>query len=202
MLSNTKNIILDLGGVIINLDINQTINAFLKIAKKPNLISLNNPLFSNFETGNISTTHFIEKLSELTNVNTKNIVPYWNKMLLDIPKKRIDLIQQLSNQYNVYLLSNTNSIHLAYINQYLKNHYNINKLDSLFTKAYYSHQVGMAKPAANIFNYVLKDANILAHETLFIDDTLQHVESAKKIGINAIHLDLNKQDIIQLFNEY
>src|SRR5690606_12199127 len=98
------------------------------------------------------------------------------------------------------LLSNTNNIHLASINNYTSSTFKFKNLDELFIKAYYSHQIGLRKPNKAIFEFVLKDAQLFAEETLFIDDSLEHIESAKALGIKTYHLNLKENEhIITLF---
>lgn len=121
-------------------------------------------------------------------------------MLLDISKERIELIKNLAKKYNVYLLSNTNNLHLSFINNYVSSTFNFKSLDELFIKTYYSHQIGLRKPNKAIFEFVLKDAQLIAEQTLFIDDSIEHVESAKALGIKTHYLNLKKNEhILTLF---
>ena len=113
----------------------------------------------------------------------------WNAMLLGFPQKKLDLLETLKGKYNVYLLSNTNNIHLQYINNILLpkvNHHS--QLDDFFHRAYYSHRMKKRKPDAEIFDQVLQEGNFLPEETLFLDDNLSNVEGAEKLGIKTVHV--------------
>jgi FMN phosphatase YigB (HAD superfamily) len=133
----------------------------------------------------------------------QNITAAWNSMLLDIPNERIMLIKELSKKYNLFLLSNTNEIHYDFIEDYYRSQFEDVSFSSLFSKVYLSYQIGYRKPNREIFEEVIKDAKINSSTTLFIDDSLEHVQTAKAMGIKAIHLNLNQQQsLITLFNEY
>ena len=106
-------------------------------------------------------------------------------MLIGIPQENIQLLKELSKRFRLFLLSNTNSIHINQINKLLYKNYNLKSLDPLFDKVYLSHQIGMRKPNKETFEWVLKDAGILAQETLFIEDSIQHIESAYKLGFQT-----------------
>ena len=115
-------------------------------------------------------------------------------MLLEIPKERMEFIKRLKKDYNIYLLSNTNEIHIKKFEADLRKNNWLRGFLDCFDQVYYSSNMGMRKPDYDCFNKVLEDHNLKAHETLFIDDSLQHIEGAKKVGINAYLL--NKEDSI------
>ena len=203
--TNIKNIILDLGGVIINLDTQQPFNAFKKLFAdnyseiETTFTTLN--LFNNFEVGKVTAEEFILFfLNRHPNLTPKQVVAIWNSMLLDIPKERIVLIRKLALKYNVFLLSNTNEIHLTHINKYLFDTYGITTINSLFKKAYFSHEIGFRKPNPEIFEFVLNENNLNPSETLFVDDSIEHIQSAKQLGINTKHLV--DETLTHYFNEH
>jgi glucose-1-phosphatase len=109
-------------------------------------------------------------------------------MLLDIPKERIDLLLELGKQYRIFLFSNTNAIHLKRFNEIVEHSFTIPSLDSLFEQSYYSHLISKRKPDPLAFKLILDQNNLNKEETLFIDDSIQHIESAQKIGIKTLHL--------------
>lgn len=193
-LTKVKNIIFDLGGVIINIDYNKSIKAFRKLGKSNSIIEFNqkeqSELFDKLETGNISPEAYRAQLREkyLLEATDEQIDEAWNAMLLDIPKERIDLLLELGKKYRIYLLSNTNAIHLQKFNEIVAHSFTIPNLDSLFEQVYYSHLVGMRKPDAVIFEHVVNENGLQKEETLFIDDSIQHIESAKLAGIQTLHL--------------
>ncbi len=116
-------------------------------------------------------------------------------MLLDFPKERIELLQRLNKKYRLFLLSNTNEIHFHQYNNDLINQFGFD-LNSLFEKAYYSFELGMRKPDTEIFEYALNDSILDPFETLFIDDLDKNIETARRLGMNTIWIDITKNDNI------
>lgn len=204
-LDGVKNIIFDLGGVIINLDEEITRQAFKQLFPKnfEELYSylIDNSVLQLFETGEITTDDFINVFKKFDKAVLENdILKAWNAMLLDIPIERIFLIRKLARKYRIFLLSNTNTIHLAYIDEIMRNDFGFDNLSCLFEKAYYSHQLNLRKPNPEIFSHVLSDKDLNPNETMFIDDSKEHVECAKGINIRAHQIKQNG-DITILFNE-
>lgn len=200
-----KNIIFDLGGVIINIDYALLIEAFSKIGL-PHFEAYfsqkeQKKLFDLYEKGMISSQDFREELKKQCKPGTTDaeIDTAWNAMLLDLSKERLDVLLDTKNKYRTFLLSNTNEIHMIFINNYLKQQYKIDNLEKHFEKVYLSYEVKMRKPDAEIFELVLNQNNLSKEETLFIDDSVQHIESANKLGISTILLDVKKQSIGDLF---
>ncbi len=194
-----KNIVLDLGGVLLDIDYHLTAQAFEKLGfsdfKKMYSQYAADELFENLETGKISNTDFFTKMKSIKNgVTTEQITMAWNAMLLDFRWSSFNFIEQLSAAYNVFLLSNTNAIHHAAFTKLFESRYS-RSMDSYFTKAYYSHQISLRKPNQNIFDFVLKDASIKANETLFIDDSFNNIETAEKLNWET-HL-LQKGEMIE-----
>ena len=193
-LKSIKNIIFDLGGVILNIDQTLTLKAFQKLGvdKFESFYSQNeqNKLFDNLETGKYSPEEFRNEIKKIIpqNITSSQIDKAWNAMLLDLPQERLKLLSTLKNQYHLFLLSNTNAIHMSTFSSYLNKLFGFSDLSHLFEKEYYSFKIGMRKPNIEIFEFVLKDSNLKAEETLFIDDSLQHIEGAKKLGIKTYHL--------------
>lgn len=208
MLKNIKNIVFDLGGVIINLNQDLTFNAFNKLF--PNNFQeilediKSTQLLDKFETSEISRSEFYSFFKNYNKeLNENEIDNAWNSMLLDIPDERIQLIKKLSEQYSIYLLSNTNEIHYQFIERYINTTFSLSSFNQLFNKVYLSHEINLRKSNPQIFEYVLNDASIIAQETLFIDDSIEHINSAKSLGIKTQHLNLQlNQSITQLFNEH
>ncbi len=203
-LTNIKNIIFDLGGVILNIDYNLTVEEF----KKLNLENYDklftqmqqSNLFNLLETGKVTPQEFRAEIKKISNIKItdKQIDNAWNAMLLDFPAKRIELLNNLKNKYRIFLLSNTNVIHLEEYNKTLQNNFGLENMSQIFEKEYYSHEVGMRKPNTDIFEFVLSENNLSASETLFIDDSPQHIDTANKLGIIAYHLT-NGETINDIF---
>ncbi len=194
LLKGIKNIIFDLGGVIINIDYNLTINEFEKLGlsdpEKVYTQFKQLPLMDKYDIGEISSERFVSELRSLLRPGTtdQQIIDAWNAMLLDFPQERANLLLNLKSKYRTFLLSNTNEIHINYHFQRMREEFGYDEMKSFFEKEYYSHRIGMRKPNKEIFDYVISQNGLKASETLFIDDTLQHVEGARRAGLRVYHL--------------
>lgn len=201
-----KLIIFDLGGVIINIDYKKTEDAFGKFGIKASNALYSKlhqtELFDDMETGKISAHEFRQGLRKHADVemNDQQIDDAWCAMLLDLPAPRLELLTSVSQNYNSCLLSNTNEIHIREFNKYLHRTFDVPDITSFFNKVYYSHDIQMRKPHTEIFEYVLRDQGVDASETFFIDDSPQHIEGARKLGIQAYHLQA-PETIIDLFTD-
>tara|TARA_B110000914_G_C15445062_1_gene438011 strand:- start:581 stop:1201 length:621 start_codon:yes stop_codon:yes gene_type:complete len=201
-MKNSKVIIFDLGAVILNINYQNTIDEFTKLGIK-NASSfyskkVQTDLFNQIETGKITAEKFLTELQKETNNATINQVKdAWNSMLLDLPNERLELIKALKNKYRIYLLSNTNNIHIDAFKKQLGNA-KWEDFCNLFDKMYLSHEVGLRKPNAEIFKHILTEQKLKAEEVFFIDDSPQHIEGAKKLGIKTHHL-LDNENITTLF---
>ena len=189
-MTTIKNILFDLGGVLYHIDYNLTIKAFEKLGVKEFHKHFSqqqqNNLFDRLETGRVSPEKFFEEMKVLLpNCTKKQIIDAWNALLLDIPQENIRLLKKLSKKYKLYLLSNTNSIHIERINEQLYEKYGLKNLNPLFDSVFLSHEIGMRKPNTETFEYILDEAGIDARETLFIEDSIQHIESANIVGIQT-----------------
>lgn len=193
-MQNIKNIIFDLGGVILNIDFKKTNEAFHLLGLKDFGQYINqfhiSDLFLRYETGQIDDLEFIDNVAKLSDapMSKDQIVEAWNALLLDFPKERIELLKKIKSDYRTFLLSNTNSLHLQEYNKRLHNEQGF-YVEDLFEKAYYSHVVKMRKPHSEIFQLVLDENNLIPSETLFIDDTYSNFEEAQSLGINIHHLE-------------
>jgi putative hydrolase of the HAD superfamily len=202
-----KNIIFDLGGVLLNIDYNLLVKAFANIGL-PHFEDYftqksQRDFFDLYEKGLISSEEFRKKIKEKCAAGTTDaeIDAAWNSMLLDFPKHRLELLLKLKGRYRTFLLSNTNEIHMNYIHSYLEKAFQMPDFSKHFEKVHLSYNMRMRKPDAEIFQAVLRQNNLEASETLFIDDSVQHVESATKLGIQTYWLDVKKEDITTLFKE-
>lgn len=200
-----KNIIFDLGGVLININYSLTSDAFeaLGLGKFDELFSQahQSKLFDLYEKGLISSEEFRTRVKTFFSqpIDDRTIETAWNAMLLDFPKERLDFLQKIKTTHRTFLLSNTNDIHIQQINLDLQKVHGISNLNGHFEKVYLSYEVNMRKPDAEIFELVLKENNLNPEETLFIDDSAQHIEAAKKLGIQTYWLDTKKETVLDLF---
>lgn len=191
-MQNIKNIIFDYGNVIFNINFNNVQEAWQKLG-------INNaaefyghkhqdPVFNLLERGEITNAGFRDRIRELTQkpeLTDEQIDNAWNAIFVGIPEGNHELLLKLKNKYRTFLLSNINAIHYDFVHNYLKKVYNLNSNDELFEKVYYSHLTGKRKPEPEIFEQVLNENNLNPAETLFIDDSPQHLESAKKLGLQT-----------------
>ena len=189
-------ILFDLGGVLINLNYQLTIDAFTQLGVKDLNFTYSQAsqtsLFDDYETGKISTQQFINTIKKYVPaaVTPNQIVHAWNAMILDFPVENIAFIEELSRYKKIYLLSNTNAIHLQKVEQKLAP-ITTKKLADYFTKVYYSHEIEQRKPHSETFEFVYKDSGIDPATTLFIDDSEQHLIGAKKTGFNTLLWEQN-----------
>lgn len=187
-----KNIIFDLGGVIINLDTAATIKAFvdLGINDFENIYSQlsQTNLFDQFDKGLITENYFFNSIKNQFDLKKPlhDLEKAWNAMLLDFPKQRLDNLKKYKESHRTFLLSNTNETHIREFHRTLHQNYGMRDLDQFFEKVYFSCRVNMRKPDKEIFELVLKQNHLDPAETLFIDDTIHHVEGAKRVGIHSV----------------
>ena len=203
-MNNIDTLIFDFGGVIINLDYSKPVSEFKKLgildSKKLYSKKEQTKLFDSLECGQISNENFLNEIRKKSNTNDLELIKKaWNSILLNIPEERVHLLKKLSLKYKIYLLSNTNSIHLneiisAYGEKKWRN------FISIFNEVYFSNQIGMRKPNEDVFFYLIKKNKLDVSKTLFIDDSPQHIKTAKKIGFKTYHLT-DKEDIVSLFLE-
>jgi len=194
LVSSVKNLIFDLGGVILDLSVDHTLNSFSSLSKLPKSrveeLYVSTPGFLAYEKGLIDDDGFRSFVRETFSLAADDdaIDACWNAMLRGIPGIKLDLLMKLQNEFQVFLLSNTNAIHLHHINEIVLPKGKQNSLDDYFHKAYYSHRMGKRKPDAEIFEQVLEENHLLPEETLFLDDYAVNIEGAKSLGIKTVHV--------------
>lgn len=192
-----QNVIFDLGGVIINLDISRTISEFNKISQIPfetiYTQAQQSNLFDLVDKGKISTEDFISEVKKQIRYtgSDDDVLFAWNAMLLDFPEERLDALVEMKHNYNTYLLSNTCEAHIQAFEKELHDEHGVKHFEDYFDKIYYSCRVGLRKPDKAIFELVLNENNLKPEETVFIDDSPQHVKAAGELGINAFLLQKN-----------
>ena len=198
-LEGIKNIIFDLGGVILNIDYQITVEAFKKLGiddfeeifSQYKLSTLSD----DFETGRITELEFYEGIKTISgkDFTFEEYKNAWNALLLDLPKERINILKKLSKKYRLFLFSNTNETHYKEFVTKVESDFN-----TIFEKTYYSHQFGKRKPDSDSFLSILKENNLIIEETLFVDDSIQHIESTNLLGIRT--LLIQEKPITELFD--
>jgi putative hydrolase of the HAD superfamily len=190
-----------LGGVLINLDFKK-LNESLKRLGLENAFSKTEQidLFDKLEEGEISDEFFLTQIKNLTTQkhSNKKIIDAWNSILLDIPIERIELLERLGKKYRLFLFSNTNSIHIKEVYNILDRSFGIKNLNSYFERIYLSNELGIRKPKVEGFQQIITSHDLKLNETLFIDDSPQHISGAKEAGLQVQLLDTEKEDINNL----
>lgn len=193
-MENISAIILDLGGVLLNIDYQLTKAAFSNLGINDFDVHYTqfrgSHLFDDLETGKISEAEFynIFRKQAGLSLSDEQIRQAWNAMLIEFPASRAKLLEDLRGRYKLFLLSNTNGIHYDFFNNLFRKSTGLASLDDSFDHAYYSHRMGLRKPGVEIYLQVLKEQNLDPTKTLFIDDTAANLVGAKEAGIQTIHL--------------
>lgn len=206
MLNGIRNIIFDLGGVLLNIAPKNTIEAFGKLGMEQLVgdkgLSYDHDIFYLMEQGKITPEEFRNGVRKLLakEVSDDEIDAAWTAMLLDFPAIRVELVKNLRKDFKIYLFSNTNAIHVA------KYHSNFRKqhgfeVSTLFDKDFYSNEIGYRKPSAESYQEIIRLSGINPEESLFIDDSLQNVESAMASGLKGFWLEPGKT-VENLFKNY
>lgn len=192
--SSIKNLIFDLGGVILDLSVQSTLQQFAQVSgveiRKVQQLFLDSAGFMLYEKGLINDDEFRNFVRNLYSVNAtdEELDRCWNAMLVGIPPQKLSLLLKLKEHYNVILLSNTNTIHLGYINTKVVPAAGGEVLDHYFHRSYYSHLMKKRKPDAEIFEQVLEENRFQPNQTLFLDDNADNVAGAKALGIQTVHV--------------
>jgi glucose-1-phosphatase len=202
-----RNIIFDFGGVICELDISRTVEKFKEFGPvKPSEIVSEvesdlrfTKLVEHFEKGDISSEEFRESIRNHyeTPPTDAMIDETWNALLVGIPMERIRLLESIRSQYRIFLLSNSNEIHYQHYLQDYRIKTGLQGFQDLFEKSYFSFMIHLSKPGIEIFEFVLRDSRLDPAQTLFIDDTLKHIETARSMGIIGYHLQIRNGEQIQ-----
>jgi putative hydrolase of the HAD superfamily len=187
-----KAVIFDFGNVIINIDIPRTFQAFASLTGKRQAVIeklvIENQLFRRYESGQFTDIEFREIVRQTVGfpLSDNEVDKAWNSLLLDIPQERIDLLKEIRKKYPIYLLSNTNGIHIEASNAYLKKTFGLKHLDELFDQLFLSYEIGMWKPDTEIYQHVLDTIKLKPQEVLFLDDNHHNIQSANALGIQTI----------------
>ncbi len=188
-----RNVIFDLGGVLLDIDFKLTEKAFTDLGVKDFASFFNqfhsNDLFIKLET-ETNVEFFYNDFRTATGLHLSNeqIRDAWNALLLQFRNNSIAILPELKKKYRLYLLSNTNEIHLQEFQHRFNSTFQQASFDDFFDAAYYSHRIGHRKPNASAYQFVLDKHDLIAAETLFIDDSINNIEAAQKLGIQTIHL--------------
>lgn len=206
MLKGIRNIIFDLGGVLLNIDPKKTIDAFGQLGMEQLIgdkgLTYDHEVFYLMEQGKVSPEEFRNGVRTLLPkvVTDDEIDRAWTAMLIDFPAIRVELIQKLRNDFGIYLFSNTNAIHVAKYQSIFRKQHGF-EVSSLFEKDFHSNEIGHRKPTPESFHEIIRLSGINPEESLFIDDSLQNVQGAIACGLNGYWLEPG-QKIEEIFQNY
>ncbi|MCZ8091432.1 HAD family phosphatase [Flavobacterium sp.] len=193
-------IIFDFGDIFINLEKEKSIEEFKKLGLNgPNeeLIAKNDL----FEKGLISELQFIESFQKfIPNASLEEIIKAWNSIIGDFPLYRLEFLQMLSTRYRLFLLTNTDSIHINRFEHKVGMSF-YTDFYRCFEKVYYSYEMGMRKPQPEIFSTILNKHDLSTKRTLFVDDKKENTDAAEALGIHVWNLQVGKEDVVNLFDQ-
>ena len=191
--SNIKNILFDLGGVILDINVQATLAKFFDLDFPAPLLNyphnMTTDLFYNYETGKIGTEEFRAEVRKMAGVNVSDeqLDEAWNAMIVRIPEERTELLGRLAKRYDLYMLSNTSPLHApVFEKMYLEA--SGRDMHDVFRKIYYSFEIGCHKPDLEAWEHVISDSGISPEETLFLDDSIHNIKASQELGFQAIHI--------------
>jgi len=188
-----RNIVFDLGGVILDIDVQATLKQFYELGFPADLLqypmNMNTDLFFKYETGVYDTEKFRNEIRKKTGIDFTNDAfdRAWNAMIVRIPEERTRLIGMLAKRYNLYMLSNTSPLHALVFEKMYEDASGIS-MQEAFKKLYYSFEIGWHKPDREAWEFVINDADIIPLESLFLDDNIHNIKAAQELGFQAIHI--------------
>ena len=194
---SVKNIIFDLGGVILNIDLRKTQDAFTALGIKniDEVFRMGHvdSFFKSYETGAIDDATFIASVQNLAGIKltAEIVIEAWNALLIDFPPERINFLKKIRSKYRLFLLSNTSALHHIRFHEIFKQEFG-GSLDDLFEKAYYSHIIKLHKPDTASYQLIVDENRLDPGETLFIDDSPANVQGAERAGLKGMYLEPGK----------
>ncbi|HUR30755.1 MAG TPA: HAD family phosphatase [Saprospiraceae bacterium] len=197
--SKARNLLFDFGNVLIDLDVDGAFEKLQKLFRSDVDKKVIDKAIIDYECGRISTDIFINSLLSQCHGRAQalDIIEAWNSMLVGIPGYRLEMLRMLRQNYNVYLLSNTNALHLEWIHRYVKRVHKVSHFEKeFFHQAYYSHLVGDRKPLPSIFKFIIDDSFMTPALTLYMDDIQENLDVAEKLGFQT-HLVQPGKDIAE-----
>ena len=183
----------DLGGVILDIDVQATLRRFYELGFPAELMqyphSMTTDLFYKYETGKISTEEFRDEIRQITGLDVadKDVDEAWNAMIVRIPAERTQLLKVLAVRYDLYMLSNTSALHTPVFEKMYLDASGI-AMHEVFKKIYYSFEIGCHKPDLEAWEFLIGDAGIRPEETLFLDDNIHNIKASQELGFQAIHI--------------
>lgn len=201
-MENIRNLIFDLGNVILNIDTKLSEKAFAQYGmtnfSELYTLAAQNELFDRLEVGSITEKEFYDEFRRVTGckLSDKTLEECWDALIMDFPPARIKMLKRLKNEgkYRTFILSNTNIIHYRFYTALLKRTHGVEGLESLVEHAYFSHEIGLKKPNRDIFDHIVANSHIKPEESIFIDDNEANIKAANALGFNTIFLKDNDME--------
>ncbi len=190
----------DFGDIFVNLNQSKAVEEFRKLGlndwnddlKKQN---------AKFEIGKITELQFLEGFQkQIPNADLLEIRAAWNCIIGDFPLKRLEFLQILSQKYQLFLLSNTDSIHIQRFESMVGQSFS-SDFFQCFEKIYFSYEIGMRKPDEAIFKHLIKNHNLSEKRTLFVDDKKENTDAAEKLGLQIWNLQVGEEDVLDLMEK-
>jgi len=188
-----RNILFDLGGVILDIDVNATKKLFYELGLPSMFLqypeNMVTDIFFRYETGRLDSDGFRNEVRRISGleISDDDIDRAWKAMLVGIPEERGVLLDKLKERYSLYMLSNTCPLHVPVFEQMYMDGAGVS-MHTVFTKIYYSFEIGYHKPDIEAWEYVIKDSGIVPGETLFLDDNIHNIKVSQELGFRAIHI--------------
>lgn len=193
-------IIFDFGDVFINLRKEVSLEEF----KKLGLDGPNEDLLAHndlFERGKISEIEFVDCFKKyIPDAPMQDVIKAWNSVIGDFPLYRLEFLQLLSTKYRLFLLTNTDSIHINRFEHKVGMSF-YSDFYRCFEKVYYSYEMGMRKPEPEIFNAIIRKHDLSPRRTLFVDDKKDNTDIAESLGLHVWNLQVGKEDVVDLFDK-
>lgn len=198
-----KNIIFDLGGVLLPVNYQAVLSAFGKLGNPQDESFYSqksqSPIFDQLERGEITGGEFLFELKkQFPNASENDLTLAWNAILGKFSQERLELLKKIRKHYRLFLLSNTNAIHATQFLLDLKLHNSVENFGDFFDEIYYSHETGFRKPEKEIFELVLLENNLNASETIFIEDTEANVKGSVAAGLPTIWMKVHEGENLEL----
>lgn len=196
-----RTILFDFGDVFLNLDRKATRLELQKLGLQE-VTSEMHQLNNQYEKGEISSEKFIEFYkNQIPKATNQQLINSWNSILLDFPEHRLAFLKKLSalNKYQLILLSNTNQLHIEWVEKHIMVY---EQFKNYFDAFYLSHEIKLRKPDTEIFQFILQTHELNANEVLFIDDTFENTEAAKRLGFHIWNINPKEEDITELFTKF
>lgn len=195
MYKNIKNLLFDFGGVIVSINKEKAVSRFKEIGVSRIEEYLGEfrqgGIFLEYEEGKLTAQEFyaaLRKISDNKDMTDEEIDSAWLAFMTDVPVYKLELLKELRQKYNLYLLSNTNPSVMGWADSKNFTPEGL-PISAYFDKSYFSYKVGYAKPDKEIFDYIIEDSGLIPSETLFFDDGKSNIEAAAKLGFQGYLVD-------------